>query len=259
MAGIDPMAAVDQKARIHPDAEVGPFAVVGPEVSMGPGCVIGAHAVIEGKVEMGAGNIVAPFACIGSAPQHTAYRGEPTMVKIGDRNHIREYVTVHRGTPEGGGVTEIGDDNFIMVSCHVAHDCRLGSRIVMANLCTLAGHVEVEDDAVFGGFVGVHQHCRVGSTVMVAAMARLAKDVPPYTIAGGEPPRFLGLNRVGLRRVGMEDEAKKALRKAYRVIFSKELSLEEGLAKAAEEYGGVAEVAHVIEFIRGSERGIVRD
>lgn len=259
MESIDPRAAVHEKARLAEKVEVGPFAVVGPEVIIGPGTVVSAHAVVEGRVEIGAENYIGPFTVIGGPPQHVGYRGEDTSVRIGDRNRIREYVTIHRGTVEGGGETVIGSDNFIMVGTHIAHDCKVGNRIIMANLATLGGHVVVEDDAVLGGIVGVHQHCRVGATVMVAAMARIVKDVPPYSMVGGEPPRFLGLNRVGLKRVGMSEPAKKALRQAYRLIFAKGVRLEEGLDKAQNEFGGVAEVGHLIDFIRGSERGIVRD
>jgi UDP-N-acetylglucosamine acyltransferase len=186
------------------------------------------------------------------------YKGEDTAVVIGDNNRIREYVTIHRGTDAGRGETRLGSDNFIMVGCHLAHDCLVGDRIIMANLATLAGHVEVGDDAVFGGFVGVHQRCRVGRVVMVAAMTKVVKDVPPYTLVGGDPPKFVGLNRVGLNRVGMGEDSKKALRKAYRMIFAKGVKLEQGLEKAESEFSGVAEVAYLLDFIRGSSRGIIR-
>jgi len=259
MAGIDPRAAVDDKAELAEGVEVGPFAVIGPNVKIGAGTTVGPHAMVEGRTEIGKDNYIGPFAFVGGAPQHTEYKGEDTSLKIGDRNRIREYATIHRGTPDGRGETVIGSDCFVMVGCHIAHDCVLGDRIIMANLASLAGHVVVEDDVVLGGFVGVHQYCRVGAVVMLAAMARVTKDVPPYSLVGGDPPRFLGLNRVGLKRVGMAEDSKKALRQAYRIIFSKSAHLDEGLENAEAELGEVAEVKHLIEFARSSERGLVRD
>jgi len=259
MPEIDKNAAVDPQAELDETVKVGPFAVIGPKVQIGPGVEVSAHAHIEGHTVIGSECWIGPFSYIGGPPQHTEYKGEDTKVTIGNRNKIREYVTIHRGAAEGRGETVIGSDNFIMVGCHIAHDCVIGNRIIMANLATLAGHVQVEDDAVFGGFVGVHQRCRVGTTVMVAAMARIVKDIPPYSMVGGETPRFLGLNRVGLKRVGVPEQSRTALRRAYRIIFGKGVLLEDGLERAEKELGEVPEVAHLLEFIRGSERGIIRD
>lgn len=258
MAGIDPRAVVADGAGLGPDVEVGAFASIGAEVTIGQGTKIGPHAVIEGRTEIGQDNWIGPFSYIGGPPQHTTYKGENTAVIIGDGNRIREYVTIHRGTAGGRKETRIGSENFIMVGSHIAHDCIIGNRIIMANLATLAGHVVVEDDAVFGGFVAVHQYCRIGTVVMIAAGTKLTKDVTPYALVGGEPPHFVGLNRVGLKRVGMSESARTALRKAYRTIFTKAASLEDGLAEALTEHGEVAEVRHLVEFIRGSERGIIR-
>ncbi len=259
MSGIDTRAAVADGAVIGADVKIGPFAVIGDKVVIGDGTEIGPHAVIEGLVSMGKKNKIGPFASIGTEPQHVNYKGEETRVEIGDGNRIREYSTINRGTLEGGGVTRIGNDCFIMIGCHVAHDCKVGDRVIMANLSTLAGHVEVEDDAVLGGFTAVHQHCRVGRAVMIGAGAKLSKDAPPFALVGGEPIKFAGLNRVGLRRIGMDEESRKKLRRAYRLIFKKGLSLEEGLAQAEGEFSSVPEVGHVIEFIRGSSRGVYRD
>jgi UDP-N-acetylglucosamine acyltransferase len=257
MAMIDPRAVVAPSAVLADDVSIGPAAVIGPGVKIGRGTVVSAHAVIEGRTEIGSDNWIGPFAYLGGPPQHAAYQGEDTAVIIGDRNRIREYVTVHRGTVQGHRETRIGSDCFIMLGCHIAHDCLVGSRVIMANLSTLAGHVTVEDDVVFGGFAGVHQFCRVGCVAMVAAGAKLTKDVPPYALIGGDPPTFAGLNRVGLRRVGMGEKNKVELRRAYRVIFG-EKSLEDGLKKAEGSFAGVAEVQHVIEFFRGSTRGVTR-
>ncbi len=258
MAGIDPRAVVADGAELGDGVTISPGAIISSEAKIGAGTFISAHAVIEGRVELGADNWIGPFAYIGGPPQHVGYKEEDTKVVIGDRNRIREYVTIHRGTEQGHGQTRIGSDNFIMLGSHIAHDCIVGDRVIMANLATLAGHVEVDDDAVFGGFVGIHQHCRVGPVVMMAAGAKVTKDSPPYAIVGGDPPRFIGLNRVGLKRVGMDDSTKTALRKAYRLIFDKNSSLEAGLKKAEAKYGELAEVKRVIDFIRGSKRGVTR-
>ena len=256
---IDPRAVVAPGAELDATVSVGPYAIIGDRVKIGPGTVVSAHAFIEGRTEIGRDNVIGPFTVIGAAPQHTGYHGEDTSVRIGDRNHIREHVTIHRGTTDGHLETSLGSDNYIMVGCHLAHDCVVGDRVTMANLATLAGHVVVEDDVVFGGFAGAHQRCRVGRGAMVAAMSKLVQDAPPYAMVGGEPLKFVGLNRVGLKRLQLTEEAKTALRRAYRIIFSPGVKLEEGLQDAEKEYGDFPEVRHVVEFIRGSARGIVRD
>jgi UDP-N-acetylglucosamine acyltransferase len=259
MGEIDPRAVIEKGAELDSGVTAGPFSHIGPQARIGAGTVVSAHALIEGRTVIGRDNWIGPFAYIGGPPQHVSYKGEDTAVVIGDRNRIREQVTIHRGTAEGRGETRLGSDNFIMVGTHIAHDCIVGDRVILANLATLAGHVVVEDDAVFGGFTGVHQYCRVGRVVMIAAMSKIVQDVPPYALVGGEPTRFVGLNRVGLKRVGMDEEAKKALRQAYRIIFSKGTRLADGLARAEQELGRTPEVSHVLEFIRGSKRGIVRE
>jgi len=256
---IDPRAVVHEGAQLASDVEVGPFAVIGAEVKIGAGTSVSAHAVIEGEVTIGRDNYIGSFTHLGGPPQHVAYKGEKTTLTIGDRNRIREYVTMHRGTADGRGDTLVGSDNFIMIGSHIAHDCVLGDRIILANLGTVAGHVIIEDDVVFGGFVGVHQFCRVGKVAMIAAGTKATKDVPPFAIVGGEPPKFVGLNRVGLRRVNMPEESRTAVRKAYRTIFKKGEGLEDGLAKTEKEFGEVAEVGHLVRFIRESSRGVIRD
>jgi UDP-N-acetylglucosamine acyltransferase len=166
-------------------------------------------------------------------------------------------VTIHRGTVQGHNETRIGSECMIMLGCHIAHDCVVGDRVLMANLSTFAGHVEVDNDAVFGGFTAAHQHCRIGRVVMVAAGSKLSKDVPPFALIGDDPPVFAGLNRIGLKRVGISEETKTAIRRAYRLIFG-EKSLEAGLAKAETAMGAIPEVAHIIKFFRGSKRGVIR-
>lgn len=256
---IDPRAVVSPGAELDPSVSVGPYAIIGDRVRIGAGTVVSAHAFLEGRTEIGRDNVIGPFCVIGSAPQHTGYKGEDTSVRIGDRNQIREHVTIHRGTADGRVETALGSDNYIMVGCHLAHDCLVGDRVTMANLATLAGHVVVEDDVVLGGFAGAHQRCRVGRGAMVAAMSRMTQDAPPYSVVGGEPVRWVGLNRVGLKRLQLSEQAKTALRRCYRIIFSPGANLEEGLADAEKEYGDFPEVQHVVRFIRESKRGIIRD
>jgi len=257
--GIDPRAVVSPGAELDGTVSVGPFAIIGDRVKIGAGTVVSAHACLEGRTEIGRENFIGPFTVIGAALQHTGYKGEDTSVRIGDRNHIREHVTIHRGTADGHVETVLGSDNYIMVGCHLAHDCVVGDRVTMANLATLAGHVVVEDDAVIGGFAGAHQRCRVGRGAMVGAMSKMVQDAPPYAMVGGEPVRFVGLNRVGLKRMQLTEQAKTALRRTYRIIFAPGVKLEEGLADAEKEYGDFIEVRHVVEFIKGSKRGIIRD
>lgn len=256
---IDPRAVVHEQAQLADDVEVGPFAVISGKVKIDGGTTVCAHAVIEDHVTIGRDNYIGTFAHIGGPPQHVAYKGEETTLTVGDRNRIREYVTVHRGTADGKGETVVGSDNFIMIGSHIAHDCVLGDRVILSNLATLAGHVVVEDDVVFGGFAAIHQYCRVGKVAMLAAGTKATQDVPPFSMVGGEPPRFVGLNRVGLKRVNLPEEKRTALRRAYRLIFGKSGGLEESLNQAEQEFGEVAEVLHVINFIKGSTRGVVRD
>jgi UDP-N-acetylglucosamine acyltransferase len=257
-AGIHPTAVIHPRAELDSGVAVGPFAVIGEGVTVGAGTVIGAHVVLEGPTAIGRDNRIGPFACLGGAPQHVSYRGEPTRLRVGDRNLIREYVTLHRGTVSGRGETVVGNDNFIMIGCHVAHDCVLGNHVLMANQALLAGHVILEDHAVLGGLSGVHQYCRVGRGAMLAAISGAPMDVPPWSLVAGDRARFIGLNRVGIKRVGLSPETAHALRRAYRTIFRSHLKLEEALVEAQEEFGADPEVAHLLEFIRTSQRGVIR-
>ena len=255
---IHPTAVVHAQAELGLGAVVGAFAVIGPGVVVGAGTEIGPHAVLEGTTVLGRQNRIGPFVCLGGPPQHTAYQGEPTRLTIGDRNVIREYVTVHRGTAQGRGETVIGHDNFLMVGAHVAHDCVVGSHVIMSNQAQLAGHVLLEDHAVIGGLSGLHQHTRMGRGAMLAALSGAPMDVPPWSLVGGERAHFIGLNRVAIKRVGLSEQTANALRRAYRTIFKSGLPLEEALVEAAEEFGGDPEVAHLIEFVRTSKRGVIR-
>lgn len=258
MTKIDERAVVCKGAQIGIDVEIGPYAYIGENVIIGDRCKIYPHAVIDGWTTIGSDCSIFPFASIGMAPQDVKYKNEKTELIIGNRNTIREYVTINRGTVSGKGKTVIGNDNFIMTSCHVAHDCHLANGIVMANLATLAGHVEVEDFAVIGGFTAVHQFVRIGTLAMVGGASAVAQDVAPYTIVSGNRAKLYGLNLVGIKRRGIEGERLEALKKAYRLIFKSKLTISE--AKEAIEKQDLLkdEVEILLNFILKSSRGVIR-
>jgi len=255
---IHPRAIVDPRARLAEGVEVGPYAVIGPDVEIGPGTRIGAHAVISGPTRIGRDNRIYPFASIGEAPQDKKYGGEPTRLEIGDRNVIREYCTINRGTVQGGGVTRLGDDNWIMAYVHIAHDCRVGSHTIFANNASLAGHVVVEDHVILGGFTLVHQFCALGAHCFTAFGTGLSKDVPPYLMVSGHPARPHGLNVEGLRRRGFPAEKLAALRRAYRILYRSGLTVRQALERMAPLAGEHPEVRALADFVARSRRGIVR-
>ena len=254
---IHPTAIVEPGAELADDVEIGPYAVIKSGVQLHAGITVGAHAVIAGPTVMGEGCEVFHHAVIGEAPQDKKYAGEPSRLEIGPRNVFREFTTVNRGTGENG-VTKIGEGNLFMAYSHVAHDCIIGDRCVLANACQLAGHVTVEDDVVIGGLVGVHQHCRIGRCAMLGGGAKAAQDVPPFTIAQGDRARLYGLNIVGLRRNGLNLDVVAGLKAAYRQLFHHGLPLRIALEQVREVYAEVPEVAELVEFIEGSTRGICR-
>jgi UDP-N-acetylglucosamine acyltransferase len=255
---VDPRAAIDPGARLGPGCSVGPFAVIGPEVALGAGNVVHAHAVVLGPTAMGDGNEVHPFAVLGGAPQDLRHKGEPTRLEIGHRNVFREHVTVSRGTAHGGGVTVVGDDNLLMIGCHVAHDCRFGNRIVMANHATLAGHAIVGDHAVFGGLVGVGPFVRVGESAMLAAGAMIDRDVAPFCIAAGDRARLVGVNRVGLRRRGFSVAARAQIKRILRLLKVAGTPVAEIAAALAAEAELTAEARRMLDFLLGATRGFLR-
>ncbi|RMD79244.1 MAG: acyl-ACP--UDP-N-acetylglucosamine O-acyltransferase [Gammaproteobacteria bacterium] len=257
-AGIHPRAIVDPAARLAEGVEVGPYAIIGPEVEIGPGTRVGAHAVISGPTRIGRDNRIYPFASIGDDPQDKKYGGEPTWLEIGDRNVIREYCTINRGTVQGGGVTRLGDDNWIMAYVHIAHDCQVGSHTIFANNASLAGHVTVEDHVILGGFTLVHQFCSLGAHCFTAYGTGLSKDVPPYLMVSGHPARPHGLNLEGLRRRGFAPETVAALRRAYRILYRSGLTVAEALARLEPLGREHPEVRAFAEFVARSRRGIVR-
>jgi UDP-N-acetylglucosamine acyltransferase len=251
MARIHPTAVIAPSARIGPGCEIGPYAVIGPQVTMGPGNVVGAHAVIEGRTTIGAGNRFSQACSIGAGPQVAGWAGEVGRLTLGDANTFREFVTVHGSTD---GETLIGDRCLVMATAHIAHDCRLGDEVKMANGATLAGHVEVGDFAWLSGLCAVHQGSRIGTHAFVAGGAIVAQDVPPFCLVQGDRARLVSLNTTGLKRAGFASAEIMALRRAYRVLFRGSGSMAERLAELEPAAGRVAEL---VSFLRRSERGAI--
>ncbi len=255
-------AVVDPQAEVHATASVAAYSVIGPNVSIGPDTVIDAHAVISGHTRIGAGNHIGSFSSLGTPPQDTHYQGEPTELIIGDKNTIREYVSIHRGTPSGRGETVIGNNNMLMAYCHVAHDCVLHDHVIMSNVATLGGHVEVGSYANLGGLVAVHQFCRIGSYTYIGGMSGVSMDIPPYVILTGtrNRMRIAGVNKIGMRRNGMPREAISDVDRAFRIIFrsSPQVLIKEALAQATHELPDSKEVQVLVDFFRESKRGVVK-
>jgi UDP-N-acetylglucosamine acyltransferase len=255
---IDSSAVISPRADIAAGVEIGAFTIIGPDVSIGAGTWIGPHAVIDGHTRIGADNKIFPFASIGSAPQDKKYNGEPTRLEIGDRNVFRECVTVNRGTIHDQGVTRIGSDNLLMAYSHVAHDCRLGDQIVLANCATLGGHVEIGDWANLGGLSAVHQHTKVGAHCFIAHNAAVTRDVPPYVMAVGRPAVPHSVNSEGLKRRGFSAAQILNIRRAYRVLYRSGLKLNAALEQLDEAAATQDEIRPFVDFIRRSSRSIVR-
>ncbi len=255
---IHPTAIIDPGARLAADVGVGPYSVIGAEVEIGEGSRIGAHALVEGPAKIGRDNHIGAYAAIGGDPQDKKYHGERSELVIGDGNTIREFVTINRGTGEGGGVTRIGDDNWIMAYVHVAHDCTIGSHTVFANNATLAGHVEIGDYVVLGGFSGVHQFCKIGAHAFAAMFAAINRDVPPFVYAAGQFAQPRGVNAEGLKRRGFSAERIAAIRRAYRTLYMSHKSLEEARAELELQAQSSEDVRALVEFMDRSERALVR-
>jgi len=254
---IHPLAIVDPGAKLGKDVQIGAFSIIGAGVEIGSGTWIGPHVVINGSTRIGSDNRIYQFSSLGEAPQHLGYRGEPTWLEIGDRNIIREYCTLNRGSAGGGGVTRLGHDNFIMAYCHVAHDCQVGNRTIFANGTSLAGHVKVEDQVIFGGFTMIHQFCRVGAHAMTGISTVTFKDIPPYLLVAGNTAVPHGLNVRGLKRRNFSEQTIEALRQAYKLVYKSGLRLSEATEQLA-QMDANPEVRHFLDFIKHSERGIVR-
>ena len=255
---IDSRAVIHPKAEVAPDVEVGPFSVIGPDVVIGEGSWIGPHVVINGPTRIGRQNKIFQFASIGEMPQDKKYGGEPTLLEIGDRNVIREFCTLNRGTEQGGGATRIGSDNWIMAYVHIAHDCQIGNHTIFANNASLAGHVTVEDHVILGGFSLVHQFCNLGAHCFTAFSSGIAKDVPPYVMVSGYSAAPHGLNAEGLRRRGFSNETIVSLRRAYKTIYRSNLTLKEAIAQLKQQISACPEIGLMVDFLEKSTRGIVR-
>lgn len=251
-------AIVSTNAELGENCNIGPFCTVGDRVSLGVGVRLDSHVVVDGKTTIGDDTHVYPFASIGLAPQDLKYAGEPTATEIGKRNHIREFVTIHRGTAGGGGLTKIGDDNLFMVQAHVAHDCRIGNSIIMANAATLAGHVEIADRANVGAYSGVHQFCRVGLEAFIGGYSVVVKDAPPFAVIQGNHAKCFGLNRVGMKRRGYSRETIEKLNHAYHLLLSSKLNTTQAVERIREEIKDCKEVDLVVDFIESSKRGVVK-
>ena len=255
---IDPRAVVSPRAELAADVEVGAFTIIGPDVVIGARTWIGPHTVINGPTRIGADNKIFQFASLGDAPQDKKYKGEPTRLEIGDRNVIREFVTVHRGTTHDQGVTRIGSDNLLMAYAHVAHDCQLGDKIVLSNCATLGGHVQIGDWVILGGLSAVHQFTKVGAHCFIANNAAVTRDVPPYIMAVGQPAVPHSVNSEGLKRRGFDTEQIRNIRRAYRVLYRSGLKLAAALSQLEAAAVVQEELRPFVEFIKNSSRSIVR-
>jgi len=257
-AFIHPSAIVEEGAVIGAGAHIGPFCYVGSQVEIGEGTVLKSHVVVNGITRIGRENQIYQFASIGEVNQDLKYAGEPTRVEIGDRNSIRESVTIHRGTVQGHGVTKVGSGNLLMVNVHVAHDCVVGDSCILANNATLAGHVEIDDHAIIGGMTAIHQFCIIGAHVMVGGCSGVAQDVPPFVIAQGNHATPFGINAVGLKRRGFDKDEMQAIRTAYKIIYRSEKTLDEAKAELAELVKQQPVVQQYLDFFSRSTRGIIR-
>lgn len=255
---------IDERAQIHPNAKiadnvsVGPWSYIDEYVEIGSGTQIGPHVVIKGPTRIGKDNKILQFASLGEAPQHIYYKGEDTVLQIGDNNTIREFCTMNRGTVDGGGITQIGDGNFFMNYCHVAHDCHVGNNTIFANNASIAGHVHIGDCVVLSAFVAIHQFCIVGAYTFVGAVSNIRKDVLPYLFVAGYAATACGINSVGLQRRGFSAESIEQIRKAYRIIFRRGLTVQQSLVELHELLAECPEVGLLIEALQSSTRGITR-
>ncbi len=257
MAAIHPTAIVDAAAELAPGVTVGPYSIIHGQVVIGPDTEIGSHVVIKEYTTIGARCRIFQFAALGEIPQDLKFKGEVSHLVIGDDNTIREFATMHRGTAGGGGVTRVGNGNLFMAYTHVAHDCVIGDGVVMSNAASLAGHIQVEDRAILGGFVAVHQFSRIGRHAFIGGASAVTRDVPPFTMAVGNRAKLVGLNLVGLKRSGFADTTIQALRQAYEVLFLSDLNTKEAVARVREVVPRIPEIEHLLWFVEHSERGLV--
>jgi UDP-N-acetylglucosamine acyltransferase len=255
---IHPTAVVHPKARIAEGVSIGPYSVIGEQVTIGKDTKIASHVLIDGWTTIGERNQLHSFSCIGTPPQDVGYKNEESYLIIGNDNVIREFATVHRATTKEDRKTEIGNKNYLMAYSHVAHDCKLGNSIIMANSAGLAGHITIEDYAILGGIVGVHQYVRIGAYAMIGGQSAIVQDIPPYVSAAGNRAQLYGLNTIGLKRKGFSDEIIGNLKKAYKIIFRSGMTIEEAINRVADEFPDSKEVNYFVDFMRHSKRGVTR-
>lgn len=255
---IDPRAIVHINAELAPDVKVGPFSIIGADVQIDSGTEIGPHVVINGPTNIGKDNVIYQFASIGEDPQDKKYADEITRLDIGDRNIIREFCTMHRGTLQDQGVTRVGNDNLFMAYTHVAHDCEVGNHVIMANGASIAGHVHLDDHAILGGFTLVHQFTQIGEFSFAAMGSAITQDIPPYVMVGGRPTRPHGINSVGMERNGKSPEVIRQIRKAYKILYKNNLRLEDAIEEMEDMAGESNELSNMVSFLRNVTRGILR-
>jgi UDP-N-acetylglucosamine acyltransferase len=249
-ARIHPTAIVADGAELADDVEIGPYCVIGGKVKLGPRTRLASHVVIDGRTELGADNVVYPFAMLGGPPQHTAYKGEDTALVVGDNNLIREHATMNIGTAAGGGVTSVGSNGLFMIESHVAHDCVVGDNVILTKQATLGGHCKIGDYVIVGGLAAVHQHTRVGRHAMIGGLAAVVKDVIPYGSVWGNHAHLEGLNLVGLKRRNFSRETINTMRAAYRLLFADEGTFQERIDDTIETYSDCPQVMEIIDFIK---------
>lgn len=257
-AKIHSTAIVDPKASIDSSVEIGPYAIIGPDVKIGSGTTVGSHTVINGHTTIGKNNQIFQFSSLGEAPQDKKYKNEPTRLEIGDGNTIREFCTFNRGTIQDKGLTKIGNNNWVMAYVHIAHDCDVGNNTILANNSSLAGHVDMHDYAILGGFTLVHQFCKIGAHVITAVNTVVFKDIPPYITAAGYDAKPHGINSEGLKRRGFTPEAMLQIKRAYKALYRNGLTLEEAKQEIAKQQASCPELGILLEFLNQSTRGIVR-
>lgn len=255
---IDPRAIIHPNAELASDVKVGPFSIIGADVQIDSGSEIGPHVVIKGPTVIGRENKIYQFASIGEDPQDKKYDDELTRLEIGDRNVIREFCTMHRGTQQDQGLTLIGSDNLFMAYTHVAHDCVIGDHIIMANGASIAGHVHIDDHAILGGFTLVHQFTQIGEYSFAQMGSAITQDIPPYVMVGGRPTRPHGINSVGMERNGKSPEVIRQIRKAYKILYKNNLRLEDAIEEMEDMAGDCDELSNMVSFLRNVTRGILR-
>ncbi|TAK61418.1 acyl-ACP--UDP-N-acetylglucosamine O-acyltransferase [Methylobacter sp.] len=255
---IDPTAIIDSKAELADDVSIGPYSVIGAGVKIGAGTVVGSHVVIKGPTTIGKDNRIYQFTSIGEDPQDKKYAAEITQLEIGDRNTIREYTSMHRGTKQDRSLTKIGNDNLFMAYTHVAHDCIIGNHVIMANGASLAGHVHLHSHAILGGFTLVHQFTQIGQYSFAAMGSAITQDIPPFVMVGGKPTRPHGINSVGMERNGISPEDIRLIRKAYKIIYKTNLRLEDAIDQMEDLAGESKELSDMVSFLRNVSRGILR-